>query len=321
MPPKSYERSRYFAFDMIEALVYTGEEIIDAIMKRYPHINYILVKGQNEQNRGQAESTWKYIMIQQTRNALKTECVLKNIVKDFPGIEIRHIDVTDRDLDDTKTHYIASIGEYSPPHIREAGRVIQLNTDDMTDAQKVDAIRRLQRENKLLKKEVESNAATQVVNNINNGTINNITNNNIIVVVNPSGFESTNHLTASELKIIVAEGVKEGLAELTCQAIDKIHSIDENKNFFMNHPDSKNVKVLRRGGVYEDVLFEKFAKDAPFHYADIIKSASSENAVVIDDLKRRWSANRNRGSSKQKVMRKVHETALSMCSEQLMMDH
>jgi hypothetical protein len=151
------------------------------------------------------------------------------------------------------------------------------------------------------------------VNNIDNRVVNNVTNNpNIIVVVNPSGFESTSHLTAIEIKTIVAEGVKEGLAELTCRAIDKIHSIDENRNFYMNHPDSKNVKVLRRGGVYEDVLFEKFAKDAPFHYADIIKSVSNESAMAIDDLKRKWTASRNRGSSKQKVMRKVHETALNM---------
>jgi hypothetical protein len=41
--PKTYQQSRYFAFDMEEALHYTGDEIIKAIVKRYPKINYILV--------------------------------------------------------------------------------------------------------------------------------------------------------------------------------------------------------------------------------------------------------------------------------------
>ena len=44
------DRSRYFCFEVDEALDYSGDDIIRAIQKRYPTTNYILVRGKNDWN-------------------------------------------------------------------------------------------------------------------------------------------------------------------------------------------------------------------------------------------------------------------------------
>jgi len=143
MTPKVYQQSRYFALNMMVSLNITGEEIIQAIKERYPKVNYIMVKGKNQPNR-EYESTNKFILIQQTSGALKKDCVLKNILKDFPGTHAAHLDLTDTDMS-TGTHFIASTGEFHPPHVRVEARetLKRKRLDDMTSDEKDDLIRQL----------------------------------------------------------------------------------------------------------------------------------------------------------------------------------
>ena len=62
--------------------------------------------------------------------------------------------------------------------------------------------------------------------------------------------------------------------------------------------------------MYEDVLLERFARDAPYHYAELVREASTEDSSDIDKIKKIWADYRNRKISTQKVMRKVQKTAM-----------
>jgi hypothetical protein len=72
----------------------------------------------------------------------------------------------------------------------------------------------------------------------------------------------------------------------------RLHSVEENKNFYMTHAGAPTINVLRHGNVNEDVLLTKFAQDAPYHYAEIVKEASTEDASTINALKKNWAADR-----------------------------
>jgi hypothetical protein len=52
------DRSRYFCFEVDEALDYSGDDIIRAIRKRYPTTNYILVRGKNDWNKQLVKGVW-----------------------------------------------------------------------------------------------------------------------------------------------------------------------------------------------------------------------------------------------------------------------
>ena len=295
------DRSRYFCFEVDEALDYSGDDIIRAIQKRYPTTNYILVRGKNDWNKQLVkgvwvrtiEYCWKIVWIQQTQNALDRDTVVRCLSKDLPGTQIMKRCIDDQEVSNTATQYVASWGEFHPPSVRKDARkkLKAQAVAKMSDDEKVATIVNLFEENDRLKKEmnasVNSNSITlNSLVNSNNTTTNNTNNMNITVNIgNPYGFEPNTHVTPEQWKSIIAEGIQKGLAHLTCQTIDVIHSVDENKNFYMTQSSSENVKVLRHGNVYEDVLLEKFARDAPYHYAEIVKEASNEDALAIDDLK------------------------------------
>jgi hypothetical protein len=322
-----------------EALDYSGDDIIKAIQKRYPQTNYIRVRGKNGWNKKlvdnkvwvrTVEYCWKIVWIQQTQNALDRDTVVRSLSKDMPGTQIMKRSLDDQEVSDTATQFVAVWGEFHPPALRESARKklkVEQSVSDMSD----EDIARLVQENIRLKKEVavasanSHNITLKSMVNSNNTTNNNTTNTtNIIVNVGtPYGFEVNNHVTPEQWKSIIAEGIQKGLAHLTCQTIDVIHSVDENKNFYMTQPNSENVKVLRHGNVYEDVLLEKFARDAPYHYAEIVKEASNEDACAIgaiDNLTRDWAADRNRKLSNQKVMRKVQKKALEASPGKLLVN-
>ena len=320
----SKDRSRYFCIDVDEAFEASGEKIINSILRRYPTVNYIMVRGQlgwnkKEVNGGYVptdEFRWKHVWIQRSHNALDKDCVIKNLLKDLPGVE-----VTKRSLDDTSiankyTQFVRSWGTFNRSAVHKAPEPDNMNkrVREMTDSEKNDTILQQNQEIERLRKEAADSKSVSNVNSnntVSNINSNNTTTNNIVVkVVNPYGFESTGHISKEEWKNLVAEGVKEGLAHLACQTIEKIHSTEENKNFYMTHANDENIKVRRHGNVYEDVLLERFARDAPYHYAELVREASTEDSSDIDKIKKIWADNRNRKISTQKVMRKVQKTAM-----------
>ena len=340
------DRSRYFVIDFEDdKLLYTPDAIIEAILSRYPTVNFIRIRGQlgwkkkcvkvskdGKSDKWEAANdfSWKHIWIQQSKNALNKDCLIKNLLKDLPGItedKVRKIELDSPDIKDTNTQFIKIWGSFHTPAkdksakmeptlITLTKRIVDMTDDEknQTISQQSDAIIQLMQENARLKETAVTSTGSIV--NVNSPSVNsnNINSNNVSIVVNmannPHGFESHDHISKEEWKSFVTAGVQEGLAQLAYQTMGKLHSIDENKNFYMTHAGAENVKVLRHGNVYEDVLLTTFAQDAPYHYAEIVKEASTENASTINTLKKNWAANRNRKLSNQKMMRKVQKIAL-----------
>ena len=231
----SKDRSRYFCIDVDEAFEASGEKIINSILARYPTVNYIMVRGQlgwnkKEVNGGYVptdEFRWKHVWIQRSHNALDKNCVIKNLLKDLPGVE-----VTKRSLDDTSiankyTQFVRSWGTFNRSAVHKAPEPENMNKRvcEMTDSEKNDTILQQNQEIERLRKEAADSKSVSNVNSnntVSNINSNNTTTNNIVVkVVNPYGFESTGHISKEEWKNLVAEGVKEGLAHLACQTIEK----------------------------------------------------------------------------------------------------
>jgi hypothetical protein len=232
---------------------------------------------------------------------------------------VRKNELDNSDIKDKNTQFVKIWGTFHAPALHKSARTEPAPTmriGDMTDDEKNDTlvkqsdkIIQLQQEMARLK---ETAAATVMLGDVVNS--NNVNSNNVNIIVNvgnkPHGFESQDHISKEDWKSFVAAGVQEGLAQLACQTMGRLHSVEENKNFYMTHAGAPNIKVLRHGNVYEDVLLTKFAQDAPYHYAEIVKEASTEDASTINALKKNWAADRNRKLSNQKMMRKVQKLAL-----------
>jgi len=346
MATPARDRSRYFVIDFEDdKLLYTPDAIIEAILRRYPTINFIRIRGQlgwkkkcvkeskygkggkGEQWEDANDFSWKHIWIQQNKNALNKDCLIKHLFKDLPGIVLRKNQLDSREVRDSDTYFIKVWGTFHPPALHKSVRAkpaLTKRIGDMTDEEKIDilikqsdTIIQLQQEMAQLKETTTAPTPLSSGGNstVNSNNVNNVNSNNVSIIVNvgsrPHGFESQDHISKEDWKSFVTAGVQEGLAQLACQTMGKIHSVDENKNFYMTHPGSANIRVLRHGNVYEDVLLTKFAHDAPYHYAEIVKEASSiEDASTINVLKKNWAADRNRKLSNDKMMRKVQKLAL-----------
>jgi len=158
----SKDRSRYFCIDVDEAFEASGEKIINSILARYPTVNYIMVRGQlgwnkKEVNGGYVptdEFRWKHVWIQRSHNALDKNCVIKNLLKDLPGVE-----VTKRSLDDTSiankyTQFVRSWGTFNRSAVHKAPEPENMNKRvcEMTDSEKNDTILQQNQEIERLRK-------------------------------------------------------------------------------------------------------------------------------------------------------------------------
>jgi len=125
MATPARDRSRYFVIDLEDdRLLYTADAIIEAIIKRYPTVNFIRIRGNigwNERLKGGGEWVcekqfqWKHVWIQQSKNALNKDCLIKHLLKDLPGIDIEKNELDHEAIKDQHTQLVKIWGAFHTP--------------------------------------------------------------------------------------------------------------------------------------------------------------------------------------------------------------
>jgi hypothetical protein len=144
-------------------------------------------------------------------------------------------------------------------------------------------------------------------NNSNNITINNI--NNINIFINPYGFETVKHITNEEWKHMIEEGLKQGLAHLTCKTIEKVHSVPENKNFYIENNATKEVTLIGHNDNKYTMTLEELVNKAPSQYMDIIK----ENIMDMDPvctIEKKWNRNQQKSTEAHRIIRTLKNVGI-----------
>jgi hypothetical protein len=147
-----------------------------------------------------------------------------------------------------------------------------------------------------------------IVTNNNNITINNNIN-NINIFINPYGFETVKHITNEEWKHMIEEGLKQGLAHLTCKTIEKVHSVPENKNFYIENNATKEVTLIGHNDNKYTMTLEELVNKAPSQYMDIIK----ENAQDMDPvctIEKKWNRNQQKSTEAHRIIRTLKNVGI-----------
>ena len=298
------DMSRYFRTMIENSVNVQADQIIDVIKTAYPGANFICVTcdPSTVYHTRPIGYDRKYIWIQQTKNALNRNYVVKILQQAFPNIVVEKINV---DGGGDAEERLASWGVFKKSHVHKCSPT---ETGVARTLEECNAeIVRLQQEIEELKRVSISNSHVNSHNTINVNNVNNIALN---LTITPYGLENRSHISQEDYEKSISESVTEGLARLTCEMIEKIHSIDENKNFYMEHPHDTNVWVHNKGGIYDQISLDQFSKDAPLHYAEIAKSACRPMRQTVIDMTKEWVADHNRKHKNNTIMRTVQETAL-----------
>jgi hypothetical protein len=128
-------------------------------------------------------------------------------------------------------------------------------------------------------------------------------------MINPYGYESVKHISQDEWRAMIIEGLKEGLAHLTCKTIEKVHSIPENKNFYIENNTTKDVTLIGHNENRYHITLEELANQAPQQYMDIMKD-SIPDITHVSAIERKWNRNQNKSTQAHRIIRTLKNVGI-----------
>ena len=223
----------------------------------------------------------KYIWIQQSKNALNQNAVVKVLQTAFPTLIFQKIS---KDADAGPETRLSDWGTFNKSHVHKISPTTAVTAEQIDH----DMFKLKQELADLKSSDGEKSQ----------------------MAITPYGFENLSHISPQEYAECITESVPEGLLRLTVETIEKIHSADENRNFFMKPPHDTDVWVHQKGGEYVQIPLEQFAKDAPLHYADIVKAACRPMRKTVIGMTKEWVADHNKKRKHNMIMRTLQTVAL-----------